>query len=104
MTRKISKFRKGDNVIVIAGKDKGKTGKVMKVLHKQNRILVSGINIAIVHRKPTANNPGQRLKVERSIHLSNVSHIENKKPVKVGFEGKGKEKVRISRKTKKKIG
>ena len=100
----MAKFRAGDSVVVIAGKDKGKTGKVVKVLHKENRVVVSGINIAIVHKKPTANTPGQRLKVEHSIHLSNISHVEGGKPVKVGFEGKGKDKIRISRKTKKKIG
>jgi len=104
MANKMAKFRIGDNVVVIAGKDKGKNGKVTKVLHKENRVIVSGINIAVVHKKPTANTPGQRVKVEKSIHLSNISHIEDGKPVKIGFEGKGKEKIRVSRKTKKKIG
>ncbi len=98
----MNKFKKGDRVIVITGKDKGKTGKILLV--KENRVLIEGINLAMVHKKPTANTPGQRVKVEKPIHISNISHIENGKPVKVGFKGKGKEKIRISRKTKKKIG
>jgi large subunit ribosomal protein L24 len=104
MTKKISKFKKSDNVIVIAGKDKGKTGKIIQVLSKEERVIVSGINIAVVHKKPTANTPGQIVKVEKPIHISNISHIEDGKPVKIKFDGAGKDKVRLSRKTKKKIG
>lgn len=104
MKKKIAKFRKGDKVIVIAGKDKGKTGNIVKVLHDKEKVIVTGVNVAIVHKKATAQTPGQRVKVERPIHVSNISHVEGGKPVKIRFEGKGKEKVRVSRKTKKKIG
>jgi large subunit ribosomal protein L24 len=104
MVNRVKKFKKDDNVIIIAGKDKGKKGKIVKVLHKNNRILVSGINIAIVHQKPKANMPGQRTKIEKPVHMSNISHIENNKSVKIKFEGKGKDKVRFSKKTKEKIG
>jgi large subunit ribosomal protein L24 len=61
--------------------------------------------MATIHKKPTSNTPGQIIKVEKPMHVSNVAHIENDKPVKVGFEiDKSGKKIRISRKTKKKIG
>jgi large subunit ribosomal protein L24 len=100
----VCKLKKGDNVIVVAGKDKGKTGEIVKVIIDKNRVLVSGINIATIHKKPTTQTPGQRVKEERSIHISNVAYIENNKPVKVGFKIIDGDKVRISRKSKNKIG
>lgn len=99
-----NRIKKGDNVIVIAGKDKGKTGEVLQVFIKENRVLVSGVNEAIVHKKATANMPGQRTKEIKPIHVSNVSHVENGKPVKVCFKIEDGKKVRVSRKTKNKIG
>lgn len=103
------KFKKGDEVVVIAGKDKGKKGKILQILAKKNKVIVSGVNLAVVHKKPTANTPGQRVKIEKAIDLSNVAHVEGGKPVRVGFkivkgDKKKVKKERISRKTKKKIG
>ena len=99
-----NKLKKGDTVIVITGKDKGKTGEILQVFAKENKVLVSGINIAVVHKKPTAQNPGERVKIEKPIDISNVSYVENNKPVKVSFKIEDGKKVRISRKRKNKIG
>jgi large subunit ribosomal protein L24 len=99
-----NKLRKGDSVIVIAGKDKGKTGEILKVISDESRVLVSGVNMATVHKKPTAQTPGQRVKEEKPIHVSNVAYAENGKPVKVGFKVEDGKKVRFSKKSKNKIG
>ena len=97
-----SKLKKGDLVIVLTGKDKGKKGKILKFY--KYKVFVSGINLATIHKKPTAQTPGQRVKEERPIHISNVAFCENDKPVKVGFEVVDGKKARISKKTKNKIG
>lgn len=103
----MKKFKKGDEVIVIAGADKGKTGKIISL--KDGRVFVSGVNVKTLHKRPTQQEPGKIVKEERSIHISNISHVEDGKAVKVGFkleEGEGKafkRKVRISKKTNKKI-
>ena len=102
-----SKFKKNDQVIVIAGSNKGKTGKILSIVN--DRVTVEGVNLATIHKKATQNQPGEITKAEKPIHISNISHIENGKPVKVGFkieEGKGdifKRKIRVSKKTGKKI-
>jgi len=97
-----SKLKKGDSVIIIAGKDKGKTGEILKVA--DDRVLVSGVNMATVHKKPTAQTPGQRVKQEKPMHVSNVAYAENGKPVKLGFKVEDGKKVRFSKKSKNKIG
>ena len=99
-----SKLKKGDRVIVSTGKDKGKSGVIVKVLASENKVLVSGVNLATVHKKPTAQTPGQRVQEEKPIHISNVSYVEDNKPVKVGFEIVDGKKVRVSKKSKNKIG
>lgn len=98
------KLKKGDTVIVITGKDKGKTGEILSILAKEDKVLVSGVNVAMVHKKPTAQTAGQRIKEEKPIHISNVAYVEGGKPVKVGFEISDGKKVRISRKSKNKLG
>ncbi|GAB3211576.1 50S ribosomal protein L24 [Marinactinospora thermotolerans] len=100
------KIKKDDEVIVIAGKDKGATGKVLKALPKEQRVIVEGVNLVKKHKK--ANQAGgQRGEVvtqEASIHVSNVAIVEDGKPSRVGyrFEEDGT-KVRISRRTGKDI-
>ncbi len=102
-----SKFKKGDQVIVICGSSKGKVGKILSIV--KDKVVVEGVNIATTHKKPTSQNPGQILKVEKSIHVSNISHIEDGKAIKVKFiieSGEKKafaRKVRISKKSGKKI-
>jgi large subunit ribosomal protein L24 len=100
------KIRKSDNVIVISGNDKGKTGKVLKVFPKVSRIIVEGINLRKRHTKPTQKNPqGGILEKESPIHVSNVMLIDSKtnEPTRLGSqiildEKTGKKKrTRISR-------
>lgn len=103
-----SKFKKNDQVIVIAGSNKGKIGKILAIA--ANRVTVEGVNIATIHQKPTSQNPGQILKKEKPIHISNISHVEDGKAVKIKFvteKGEGKiftRKSRVSKKSGKKIG
>ena len=67
------KIKKGDQVIVIAGNDRGQTRTIQEVLHDRNRVLVEGINLRYRHRKPTQHNPqGERVRLESPIHASNV--------------------------------
>ena len=69
----------GDNVIVIAGNDRGKTGTIQKVQHGANRVIVEGVNLRYKHLKPTQQNPqGERVRVECAIHASNVMYYDEK--------------------------
>ena len=71
------KIKKNDSVIVLSGKDKGKTGMVKQVLPKENRVVVVGVNMATHHVKPSQKNPqGGRVRREASIHASNVAHVD----------------------------
>jgi large subunit ribosomal protein L24 len=81
------KIRKGDNVIVTAGKDNGKTGEVLLVDTNTSRVLVRGINIIKRHTKPSQTTTGGIMEREASIHISNVAHIDPKtnKASKVGY-------------------
>jgi large subunit ribosomal protein L24 len=81
------KVRKGDNVIVTAGKDSGKTGEVLRVNTNTSRVLVRGINIVKRHTKPSQTTTGGIMEREASIHISNVAHVDPKtnKASKVGY-------------------
>ena len=95
-------IRKGDTVIVLAGCDKGKTGKVQKVLVEDNKAIVEGINIVSKSQKPSAQNPqGGIVKQEAPIHVSNVSLIDPKsgKATRVSIKHEGKNVVRIAKKS-----
>ena len=83
-----AKIRKGDRVIVIAGRDKGKIGEVLKVMPKEDRAIVQGVNIVKRHQRPTADQPGGIVEKEAPIHISNLAHIDPKdhKPTRVGFK------------------
>jgi large subunit ribosomal protein L24 len=94
------KIHTGDTVLVITGKDKGKQGSVMRVLPHTGRLVVEGINMRTRHIKKTAQEAGQRLKYEASIHVSNVMLLDpkTKKPTRVGFKTDAKgNKVRVAR-------
>src|ERR1700761_8621204 len=96
------KIKKKDRVIVIAGKDKGKTGEVTAVLPKENRVVVSGVNMIARHTKPSQGNPqGGIVRREASIHVSNVAHVDPKdnKPTRVGFKMVKDQKVRVARRS-----
>jgi large subunit ribosomal protein L24 len=93
-----SKIKVGDTVQVIAGKDKGKEGKVIRIDHKKGRVVVEGVNMLTKHNKVSAQNPnGGIIHVEGSIDLSNVMYVKNGKPTRVGFEVRDGKKVRIAK-------
>ena len=96
-----SKIIKGDRVIVLNGKDKGKTGEVTQIFTKSNRALVTGINMSIRHIKQSEKNPGWRIPKESQIHLSNLSLIDPKSnnATKVGFKVVDGKKVRFAKKS-----
>ncbi len=94
-------IKKGDTVIVLAGDDKGKTGRVLSVLRKEGRAIVEGCNVVTKSTKPTAQTPqGGFVKKEAPIHVSNLSLVEDGKPVRTGFKKNAEGKtVRYSKKT-----
>ena len=96
-----AKIKKGDRVVVLAGKDKGRQGAVLKVLPKDERVVVEGLNMVQRHTRPTQLDPQGGIKnKEASIHLSNVAIVDSKgKPTRVGFKVEGDKKVRIARTT-----
>ena len=103
MTKTKLKIKKGDKVIVIAGKDKGKKGTVLSVIPKELRLVVEGINSAVRHTKPTQLNPqGGKVVKDMPIHYSNVQILDPKVdlPTRVGFKvlGDGK-KVRFAKRS-----
>jgi len=96
-----SKLRKGDNVIIIAGKDKGKKGEIAKMFPKTNKAIVSGVNVVVRHTKQTQNSPGGKISKEAPIHVSNIALIENDNsvPSRVGFKFVDGKKVRYFKKS-----
>lgn len=95
-------IKKGDKVIVITGKDKGKTGTVIEALPKKDRVVVEGVNIVKKHQKPTQMNPeGGILEQEAAIHASNVMLLDPKtnKPTRVGYKVEDGKKVRVAKKS-----
>ena len=98
------KIKKGDNVIVIAGKDKGKTGKVEKTFAKEEKVIVEGVNVVTRHTKNRrARSQGQIIEKSAPVHVSNVAIVEGKKPVRIGYKVEDGKKVRVSKKTGKTI-
>lgn len=95
------RIRKGDEVVVITGKDKGKKGSVLSVMPKFSRVVVSGVNLVKRHLKPTKTSEGGIVTKERSIHISNLSHIDPKdgKPTKITFVIKDGQKLRVSKRS-----
>ena len=82
------RLKKGDQVSVITGRDKGKSGEVLKVYPSRNKVLVQGVNVIKRHTRPTGGNAGGILEKESAIHSSNISHIDpvDKKPTRIGFK------------------
>lgn len=101
------KIKKGDNVMVIAGKDKGKSGKVLKAMPKENKVVVEGINMQTKHAKATQKAPAEIKHIEGPIDVSNVMYYDakTKQASRLGYkiDANGK-KVRISKKTGNVIG
>lgn len=101
MANKKFKLKRGDTVIVIAGKDKGKTGRILKVLPESDRVLVEGVAMVKRHQKPVGEQPGQILTKEAAVHISNVAlyNVEESRRVKVGYRVADGKKVRFDKKT-----
>ena len=100
------KIKKGDEVIVLAGKDKGKKGKIVKLLPKLNKAIVSDINKVKKHQKPGNNEPGGIVEKEMPISISNLAYYDaaSKKGVKLGFKMDEKnKKIRINKNTGKAV-
>ena len=94
----MSKIKVGDTVRIIAGKDKGREGKVLRIDHEAGRLGVEGANMITKHNKQSAKNPnGGILKVEGTIAMSNVMLLKDGKPVRVGFTMKDGKKVRVAK-------
>ncbi|MGH7060497.1 MAG: 50S ribosomal protein L24 [Stellaceae bacterium] len=82
------KIKKGDQVVVISGRDKGKTGEVLRVLPTENRAVVQGVNIAKRHTKPRMGDPGGIVEKELALHLSNIAHVDpaSGRPTRIGYK------------------
>lgn len=95
-----AKLKKGDKVVVLAGKDKGKEGEISAVMPKANKAIVDGVNIAIRHTRQSAQGQGGRLPKAMPIDLSNLALLgKNGKPTRVGFKVEDGKKVRIAKTT-----
>ncbi|MDJ0824450.1 MAG: 50S ribosomal protein L24 [Rhodobacter sp.] len=96
-----AKLKKGDKVVVLAGKDKGKEGEIVSVDPKSGKAVVDGINIAIRHQRQTQADQGGRRPKAMPIDLSNLAYLDaNGKPTRVGFRMEGDKKVRFAKTTK----
>ena len=94
------KIKKGDTVRVIAGTDKGSEGKVIAVNHKNNTVLVEGVNMITKHTKPSMQNQqGGIVHQEGPIHISNVMYLHKGQPTRIGFKFDGDKKVRFAKST-----
>jgi len=96
-----AKIKKGDRVVVTTGKDKGREGRVLKVMPKEERLVVEGLNMVQRHTRPTQADPQGGIKhKEAAIHVSNVAIVDSKgQPTRVGFRVEGDKKVRVAKTT-----
>ena len=96
-----AKIKKGDRVVLLTGKDKGRSGQVTKVLPKDERVFVAGLNLVKRHTKPSQADPQGGIKTkEASVHISNVAIADSAgKPTRVGFRIDGDKKVRFAKTT-----
>ena len=100
MARKF-KIKKGDQVVVITGRDKGKKGEVLEVIRAEARVRVQGVNMVKRHRRATQNDAGGIISMEAPLHISNVAHVdpESGAATRVSFEVKDGEKVRVAKRS-----
>jgi large subunit ribosomal protein L24 len=101
------KIKKGDQVVVTTGREKGKTGEVIEVRPSESRVIVQGVNMVTKHVRPSQTSAGGIEKKEAPLHISNVAHVDpvSGKPTRVGFEiNKDGSKTRIARRSGKAIG
>jgi large subunit ribosomal protein L24 len=97
----MQKIRKGDKVVVLTGKDKGRTGEVVQVMPKEDRAVVRGVNMVKRHQRQTQSQEAGIISKEASIHLSNIAIADPKdgKPTRVGFKIDGDKKVRVAKRS-----
>ncbi|MDP3897492.1 MAG: 50S ribosomal protein L24 [Mesorhizobium sp.] len=97
----MQKIRKGDKVVVLAGKDKGRSGEVVKMMPKDDKAVVRGVNMMRKHQKQSQSQEGGIISKEAPIHLSNIALVDPKdgKATRVGFEIKDGKKVRIAKRS-----
>lgn len=97
----MQKIRKGDKVVVLTGKDKGRTGEVVQVMPKEDRAVVKGINLVKRHQRQSQTQEAGIITKEASIHLSNIAIADPKdgKPTRVGFKIDGDKKVRVAKRS-----
>jgi large subunit ribosomal protein L24 len=96
----MNKIKKGDNVVVLAGKDKGRTGEVLQVMPKEDRAFVRGINMVKRHQRQSQTQEAGIINKEASIHLSNIAiAAKDGKPTRVGFSVIDGKKVRVAKRT-----
>ena len=97
------KIKKGDHVVVLTGRDKGKKGEVLEVLRSESRVRIQGVNMVKRHRRATQNDPGGIISMEAPLHISNVAHVDpdTGAATRVGFEVKNGVKVRVAKRSKK---
>ena len=96
------KIKKGDRVVVITGRDKGKSGEVLRVRRADSRVLVAGVNMVKRHTRARPGTPGGIVEQEAAIHVSNVAHVDPKtdKPTRIGYRiAEGDRKVRFARRS-----
>jgi large subunit ribosomal protein L24 len=96
-----ARIKKGDKVVVLSGKDKDKTGEVVRSMPKDGKVVVAGVNVAVRHKKPTQADPqGGLERSEAPLHVSKVAHVTaDGKPTRVRFETRDGKKVRVAVKT-----
>ena len=95
-----AKLKKGDRVVVLTGKDKGKTGEITQVMPKDNKAVVDGVNIVLRHTRQTQTSQGGRVPKNMPIDLSNLALMDaNGKPTRVVFRTEGDQKVRFAKTT-----
>ncbi|MCY0094748.1 50S ribosomal protein L24 [Hoeflea ulvae] len=97
----MQKIRKGDKVVVLTGKDKGRTGEVLAVMPKEDRAVVRGLNVVKRHQRQTQTQEAGIINKEASLHISNLAFADPKdgKPTRVGFRVEGDKKVRVAKRS-----
>ena len=87
MTKKL-KIKKGDRVVVVSGRDRGKQGEVLRVVRKEDRLIVQGVNMIKRHTRPSAGHHGGIIDKEAPIHISNVAHVDpaTNRPTRIGYK------------------
>ncbi len=97
----MNRIRKGDKVVVLTGKDKGRTGEVIQVMPKEDRAVVRGVNLVKRHQRQTQSQEAGIITKEAPIHLSNIAIADPKdgKPTRVGFKIDGEKKVRVAKRS-----